>query len=260
MLVMTGPTIAVGLRSMPVRYLFPRRSDGYPLDVDGEGNAVALAEARTRTFARRKIFIVSTPTIAGVSTIERIRNLRPAPLLRAVPALRSPAMVALRATALGAWRNAAQPDTAAYVCRILRGADPGASQDLDAGARRMASDGRGKQQDGGLSPVVAVQPDRLAQWRISPGPGEFHQQGVRICRPRSRPSRTPNSGRPGSRKVKRLTGSGCWNAARTIASAVPADRWPVAGDGRCRRAEGSRRSLGLGLRRGKGPGSSSTGC
>ena len=70
-LVMTGANSAVGLRSMPVRYLFLDEVDGYPNDVDGEGSAVALAEARTRTFARRKIFIVSTPTIAGVSTIER---------------------------------------------------------------------------------------------------------------------------------------------------------------------------------------------
>jgi phage terminase large subunit GpA-like protein len=70
-LVMTGANSAVGLRSMPVRYLFLDEVDGYPIDVDGEGSAVALAEARTRTFSRRKIFIVSTPTIAGVSTIER---------------------------------------------------------------------------------------------------------------------------------------------------------------------------------------------
>jgi phage terminase large subunit GpA-like protein len=70
-LVMTGANSAVGLRSMPVRYLFLDEVDGYPSDVDGEGSAVALAEARTRTFARRKIFIVSTPTLAGVSTIER---------------------------------------------------------------------------------------------------------------------------------------------------------------------------------------------
>ena len=70
-LVMTGANSAVGLRSMPVRYLFLDEVDGYPIDVDGEGNAVALAEARTRTFSRRKIFIVSTPTIAGVSSIER---------------------------------------------------------------------------------------------------------------------------------------------------------------------------------------------
>ncbi len=70
-LVMTGANSAVGLRSMPVRYLFLDEVDGYPLDVEGEGDAIALAEARTRTFARRKIFIVSTPTIAGASSIER---------------------------------------------------------------------------------------------------------------------------------------------------------------------------------------------
>jgi len=70
-LVMTGANSAVGLRSMPVRYLFLDEVDGYPLDVEGEGDAISLAEARTRTFTRRKIFIVSTPTIAGVSAIER---------------------------------------------------------------------------------------------------------------------------------------------------------------------------------------------
>ena len=70
-LVMTGANSAVGLRSMPVRYLFLDEVDGYPSDVDGEGDAISLAEARTRTFARRKIFIVSTPTLAGASSIER---------------------------------------------------------------------------------------------------------------------------------------------------------------------------------------------
>lgn len=70
-LVMTGANSAVGLRSMPVRYLFLDEVDAYPLDVEGEGDAIALAEARTRTFARRKIFIVSTPTISGASAIER---------------------------------------------------------------------------------------------------------------------------------------------------------------------------------------------
>jgi phage terminase large subunit GpA-like protein len=70
-LVMTGANSAVGLRSMPVRYLFLDEVDGYPIDVEGEGDAISLAEARTRTFSRRKIFIVSTPTIAGASSIER---------------------------------------------------------------------------------------------------------------------------------------------------------------------------------------------
>jgi len=70
-LVLTGANSAVGLRSMPVRYLFLDEIDGYPLDVDGEGDAISLAEARTRTFARRKLLLVSTPTIAGASMIER---------------------------------------------------------------------------------------------------------------------------------------------------------------------------------------------
>ena len=71
LLAMTGANSAVGLRSMPVRYLFLDEVDGYPGDIDGEGDPVSLAEARTRTFARRKVFIVSTPTVKGVSRIER---------------------------------------------------------------------------------------------------------------------------------------------------------------------------------------------
>lgn len=70
-LVMTGANSAVGLRSMPVRYLFLDEIDAYPGDADGEGDPVALAEARTRTFSRRKILLVSTPTIRGMSRIER---------------------------------------------------------------------------------------------------------------------------------------------------------------------------------------------
>ena len=46
-LVLTGANSAAGLRSMPVRYLFLDEVDAYP-DVDGEGDPVALAEARTR--------------------------------------------------------------------------------------------------------------------------------------------------------------------------------------------------------------------
>ena len=70
-LVMTGANSAVGLRSMPVRDLFLDEVDGYPLDLDGEGSPIDLARARTRTFARKKIFIVSTPTIEGQSAVER---------------------------------------------------------------------------------------------------------------------------------------------------------------------------------------------
>src|SRR5260370_15260092 len=70
-LVMTGANSAVGLRSMAARYLFLDEIDGYPGDVDGEGDPITLALARTRTFSRRKVFLVSTPKIAGISRIER---------------------------------------------------------------------------------------------------------------------------------------------------------------------------------------------
>src|ERR1035437_8477296 len=69
-LVMTGANSAVGLRSMAARYLFLDEVDGYPGDVEGEGDPVNLALARTRTFARRKMFMASTPKITGLSRIE----------------------------------------------------------------------------------------------------------------------------------------------------------------------------------------------
>lgn len=68
--VVTGANSAVGLRSMPVRYLFLNEVDAYPGDADGEGDPVSLAIQRTATFARRKILLVSTPTIQGASRIE----------------------------------------------------------------------------------------------------------------------------------------------------------------------------------------------
>src|SRR5712672_80594 len=69
-LVMTGANSAVGLRSMAARYLFLDEVDAYPLDVDGEGDPIVLAMARARTFARRKIFLCSTPLSSGSSRIE----------------------------------------------------------------------------------------------------------------------------------------------------------------------------------------------
>jgi phage terminase large subunit GpA-like protein len=69
-LVITGANSAVGLRSMPARWLLLDEIDGYPVDVDGEGAPIDLAEARQRTFARRKRIKVSTPTVAGISPVE----------------------------------------------------------------------------------------------------------------------------------------------------------------------------------------------
>ena len=72
--VITGANSAVGLRSMPVRYLFLDEVDAYPPDADSEGDPLTLAIQRTSTFARRKIFIVSTPIIKGLSRIEKEFN------------------------------------------------------------------------------------------------------------------------------------------------------------------------------------------
>jgi phage terminase large subunit GpA-like protein len=69
-LVITGANSAVGLRSMPIRFLFLDEIDAYPPDVDEEGDPVALAEARTRTFGlRAKRFKTSTPKMKGSSRI-----------------------------------------------------------------------------------------------------------------------------------------------------------------------------------------------
>jgi phage terminase large subunit GpA-like protein len=71
LLIMTGANSGAGLRSMPIRFLFMDEVDEYPGDVDGQGDPVLLAEKRTSNFARRKVLLTSTPTIKGLSRIER---------------------------------------------------------------------------------------------------------------------------------------------------------------------------------------------
>lgn len=68
-LVIAGANSAAELKSMPVRYLFEDEVDEYPDDVDGQGPADELAEKRTDTFVRKKIFRTSTPTEKGRSKI-----------------------------------------------------------------------------------------------------------------------------------------------------------------------------------------------
>jgi phage terminase large subunit GpA-like protein len=70
-LIITGANSAVGLRSMPAKYLFLDEIDAYPSDVEGEGDPVALAIRRTSNFPGKKVFLVSTPTVKGISRIER---------------------------------------------------------------------------------------------------------------------------------------------------------------------------------------------
>lgn len=68
-LLMTGANSPSGLRSMPVKNVMGDEVDGYPLDLNGEGSPVSLFEARTNTYKRFKIYLLSTPTQEGVSVI-----------------------------------------------------------------------------------------------------------------------------------------------------------------------------------------------
>lgn len=70
-LVITGANSGAGLRSMPVKYLFEDEVDAYPEDVDGEGDPCVVAEKRTDTYARRKIFRCSSPLERSTSRITR---------------------------------------------------------------------------------------------------------------------------------------------------------------------------------------------
>lgn len=68
---MVGANSAAGLRSMPVRFLVLDEVDGYPPDVDGEGDPIGLAVRRTSSYGgRAKRLLISTPTVAGTSRIE----------------------------------------------------------------------------------------------------------------------------------------------------------------------------------------------
>jgi phage terminase large subunit GpA-like protein len=61
-LAVAGANSAAELKSMPIRFLFMDELDEYPDDVDGQGPADELAEKRTDTFVRKKIYKASTPT------------------------------------------------------------------------------------------------------------------------------------------------------------------------------------------------------
>ena len=66
-----GANSAASLSGRPVRVVLLDEVDRYPASAGTEGNPLQLAIARTSAFWNRKIVIVSSPGIAGVSHIER---------------------------------------------------------------------------------------------------------------------------------------------------------------------------------------------
>ena len=146
-LVMTGANSAVGLRSMAARYLFLDEADAYPGDVEGEGDPVNLATARTRTFARRKIFLCSTPKITGLSRIEAAfeesdqrRYWLPCPACHAYQVLQFPQLQLAEG----------QAGCGGLCLRALRPGDSESSEALDAGTGRVAPRRRRRRQNGRL--------------------------------------------------------------------------------------------------------------
>jgi phage terminase large subunit GpA-like protein len=72
-----GGTLRIGsamsassLSSDPMRRIFFDEADRYPRDVEGEGQPLALAKARTTSYPNRKIFMGSTPGLKADSFIE----------------------------------------------------------------------------------------------------------------------------------------------------------------------------------------------
>ena len=68
---LVGANAPSGLASRPIRVLLLDEVDRYPASAGTEGDPVNLAIARTKNFWNRRIVMVSTPTVKGLSRIER---------------------------------------------------------------------------------------------------------------------------------------------------------------------------------------------
>nr|UYL17238.1 MAG: terminase large subunit [Caudoviricetes sp.] len=68
---MAGANSPASLASRPIRILLCDEVDRYPQSAGSEGDPLSLAMKRTANFWNRKIIWVSTPTIKGISRIEK---------------------------------------------------------------------------------------------------------------------------------------------------------------------------------------------
>lgn len=74
LLVVSGANSAASLASMPIGNLLLDEIDRYPFELDGEGDPIKIAEARTTTYRRAKIMLISSPTIESLSRINKEFN------------------------------------------------------------------------------------------------------------------------------------------------------------------------------------------
>ncbi|MEN1985270.1 phage terminase large subunit family protein [Paenibacillus hubeiensis] len=67
-----GANSPASLASKPIRVLIADEIDRFPVSAGKEGDPVDLASKRTTTFYNKKLILVSTPTVKGVSRIESL--------------------------------------------------------------------------------------------------------------------------------------------------------------------------------------------
>lgn len=70
-LTIAGANAPAGLASRPKRVIAFDEVDRYPSSAGTEGDPIGLAEARAETFWNRKFYLCSTPTIKGLSRIDK---------------------------------------------------------------------------------------------------------------------------------------------------------------------------------------------
>lgn len=68
-LALVGANSPAGLASRPIRILLADEVDRYPESAGKEGDPLKLAVQRTQNFGNRKLLMVSTPTLVGISKI-----------------------------------------------------------------------------------------------------------------------------------------------------------------------------------------------
>lgn len=69
-----GANSPASLASIPVKNVLCDEIDRFPWEVASEGDPLGLIDERTKTFPRRKLLLVSTPTVKGSSRIESEYN------------------------------------------------------------------------------------------------------------------------------------------------------------------------------------------
>ena len=69
-----GANSPASLASRPIRVLLCDEVDRYPVSAGTEGDPLSLAMKRTQNFWNRRVIWVSTPTILGISRIEKAYN------------------------------------------------------------------------------------------------------------------------------------------------------------------------------------------